>query len=294
VDAAGSSAEGVSRSKRKLPLHQAIALGALQGPAELLPISSSGHLVLVPALLDWSYTELDDELRKSFEVALHAGTAAALLIALRHEVAEALRELDGGRLARHALTFIPPGLAALALERPIERRLGSPRGVAAAQVVAGMVLAAADRAPAERAHLDAGAADALALGLAQACALAPGVSRNGATLTAARLLRFERRAANRLSRHAALPIILAAAGLKGLRLWHRGLPRELAAPFAAGALSAFASTLASSRLVSVVDGARSYAPFAAYRVALGTAALARLSESGPGSAGRCAGPSSGA
>jgi undecaprenyl-diphosphatase len=252
-----------------------VGLGLLQGPAELLPISSSGHLVLVPALLRWSYVELDDELRKSFEVALHAGTAGALLIALRHEVAEALRELDTARAVRHALTFVPPGLAALAFERPIERRLGSPRSVALAQLVAGSALAAADRAPAERPHDSAGAADALAIGVAQACALAPGVSRNGATLTAARLLHFDRRAANRLSRHAALPIILAAAGLKGFRLWRRGLPAGLAAPFAAGAGAAFCSTLASRRLVDVVDGARSYAPFAAYRVVLGSVALRR-------------------
>jgi undecaprenyl-diphosphatase len=213
-----------------------------------LPISSSGHLVLVPALLGWSYVELDDELRKSFEVALHAGTALALLIALRHEVAEVVREMNAARLGRHALEFIPPGLAAFALERPIERRLGSARGVAAAQIAGGLALAAADRAPAERPHTDARALDALAIGVAQACALAPGVSRNGATLTAARLLRFERPAANRLSRHAALPIILAAAGLKGHRLWRRGLPRELAVPFLAGAAAAFGSTLASSRL----------------------------------------------
>jgi undecaprenyl-diphosphatase len=250
-------------------------LGLLQGPAELLPISSSGHLVLVPALLGWSYVELDDELRKSFEVALHAGTALALLIALRHEVAEVMRELDGRRLVRHALEFAPPGLAALVFERPIERRLGSARGVALAQVLGGLALAAADRRAAVRSHEDAQASDALAIGVAQACALAPGVSRNGATLTAARLLRFERPAANRLSRHAALPIILAAAGLKGHRLSRRGLPRRLAAPFAAGALAAFGSTLFSSRLVPLVDGARSYLPFAAYRVALGTVALTR-------------------
>jgi undecaprenyl-diphosphatase len=261
---------------RALPLRQAVALGALQGPAELLPISSSGHLVLVPALLDWSYCELDDELRKAFEVALHAGTALALLIALRHEVAEAVRELDGARLLRHALTFLPPGAAAFALERPIEQRLGSPRGVATAQVAAGAALALADRAPAERSHEDAGALDAFLIGCAQACALAPGVSRNGATLTAGRLLRFDRPAANRLSRHAALPIILAAAGLKGLRLWRRGLPRELALPFAAGACASFASTLASSPLVGAVDRARSYAPFAGYRIALGAVSLARL------------------
>jgi len=247
-------------------------LGALQGPTEMLPVSSSGHVALLPQLLGWSYAELDDELRKSFEVALHAGTAVALLIALRHEVVEVLREMDGRRLLRHALTFIPPVVAAFAFERPIEERLGNPRGVAAAQVVAGAVLAAADLRPAERSHADATALDALLLGLAQACALAPGVSRNGATLTAARLLRFDRRSANRLSRHAALPIILAAAGLKGARLWRRGLP----AGVVAGCGSAFGSTLLSSPLVRLVDGARSYAPFAAYRVALGAVSLMRL------------------
>jgi undecaprenyl-diphosphatase len=252
-------------------------LGALQGPAELLPVSSSGHLVLVPELLGWSYRELDPETRKSFEVALHAGTACALLIALRHEVAEALRELDGARLVRHALTFVPPGAAAFLFERRIEERLGSARAVAGAQVAGGALLAVADLRPAARDRDSASALDALVLGLAQACALAPGVSRNGAMLTAARALGFRRRAANVLSRHAALPIILAAAGLKGVRLWRRGMPPETVGAFALGALASFGSTLASTRLVSVVDEARSYLPFAAYRVALGGVALLRLS-----------------
>jgi undecaprenyl-diphosphatase len=241
-----------------------------------LPVSSSGHLVLVPALLGWRYGELDAELRKSFEVALHAGTAFALLIGLRREVAEVVRELDGRRLARHALEMVPPAGAALAFERPIEQRLGAPRRVAAAQIAAGTALALADRSPARRSRDDAGPADGLAIGLAQATALAPGVSRNGATLTAARLLRFERSAANRLSRHAALPIILAATALKGYRLARRGLSPGEAAPFAAGLGAAFASTLASSRLVARMDAARSYAPLAAYRVALGVASLALL------------------
>jgi undecaprenyl-diphosphatase len=263
-------------ARSRLPIAQAAALGALQGPAELLPVSSSGHLVLVPALLGWRYGELDAELRKSFEVALHAGTAAALLIGLRHEVAEVVRELDARRLARHGFEMLPPAAAALAFERPIEERLGSPRRVAVAQIVAGIALGLADRSPARRSRHDAGPADGLAIGIAQATALAPGVSRNGATLTAARLLRFERPAANRLSRHAALPIILAATGLKGRRLARRGLPAGMAASFGAGFAAAFASTLASSRLVGRVDGARSYAPFAAYRVALGCSALALL------------------
>jgi undecaprenyl-diphosphatase len=261
-----------ARRPARFDLRQAIVLGALQGPTELLPVSSSGHLVLVPALLGWSYSELDDELRKSFEVALHAGTAAALLIALRHEVAEVLRELDGARLLRHALTFLPPAGAAFLFERPIEERLGSARGVAGAQIAAGAVLALADLRPAERSHDDARALDALLIGAGQAFALAPGVSRNGATLTAARLLRFDRRAANRLSRHAALPIILAAAGLKGMRLWRRGLPLGIVA----GAAAAFTSTLASRRLVGLVDGTPTYLPFAAYRVGLGAVSLMRF------------------
>jgi undecaprenyl-diphosphatase len=264
------------RGRRRLPVHHALVLGAVQGPAELLPVSSSGHLVLLPELLDWPYAELDPELRKSFEVALHAGTAAALALALRHEVADVLRTLDARRVLGVALAFAPPAVAAFGLERAIEERAGGARGVALAQIGAGVALAVADRRPIERSQDDAGPLDHLLIGLGQATALAPGVSRNGASLTAARLRRFERPAASRLSRHAALPIILAASGLKGVRLARRGMPTEIAVPFAAGAAAAFASTLAATRLVAMIDDARSYAPFAAYRVALGACALSRL------------------
>ena len=213
-----------------------------------MPVSSSGHTALLPALLGWeSYLELDDELRKSFEVALHFGTAGALLIALRGEVASVLRDLSVSRLARHGLEILPPAVAAKFWERPIEQRFGDAQSVAFAQVVGGAALAAADRSPAVRVAGDAGLLDALAIGVGQAVALIPGVSRNGATLTAVRLRGFERRSANRLSRHAALPIIVAATGLKGARLASRGLPRELRAPFAIGAGAAFVSTLACAR-----------------------------------------------
>lgn len=238
-------------------------------------MSSSGHTALLPSLLGWhGYRALDDELRKSFEVALHAGTAAALLIALRAEVASVARSLDARRIVRHVLEILPPAVAARFWERSIEQRFGGARSVAAAQLAGGAALAVADRRPAVRVHGDAGLVDALAVGLGQATALVPGVSRNGATLTAARLRRFERRSANRLSRHAALPIIVAATGLKGARLAARGMPRGLRAPFAVGAGAAFASTIACARLIRLVDGAPSYAPFAAYRVAFGAAALA--------------------
>lgn len=248
----------------------------MQGPAELLPISSSGHIALVPELLGWEYGALDPELRKSFEVALHAGTALALLIALRDEVAEVVRSVDAQRLVGVALAFLPPAAAALAFERPIEQRLGSARSVAIAQMAAGLALGSADRRPATKTEAEAGPRDHLAIGLGQAVALAPGVSRNGGSLTALRLLRFDRAAANRLSRHAALPIILAATGLKGARLARRGLESGLRRAFFGGAGAAFASTLVCSRLIERMDGARSYMPFAAYRVALGALALGAL------------------
>src|SRR3981189_3004201 len=109
----------------ELNVIQAVARGALHGRAELLPISSSGHVALVPWLLDWPYARLDPELRKAFEVALHAGTAAALVVALRDEVADAVLELDGRRGALILLSSLPPAACALLLERPIERRLGT-------------------------------------------------------------------------------------------------------------------------------------------------------------------------
>jgi undecaprenyl-diphosphatase len=239
-------------------------------------VSSSGHLALVPGLFGWDYEGLDPELRKAFEVALHAGTAAALAIALRDEVGEVVRSLDARRIAGVALTFAPAAVVAAAFERVIEERLGSARSVALAQLAAGTALALADLAAAERPYSAAGMLDHLVIGCGQAAALMPGVSRNGATLTAARLLRFERRAASVLSRHAALPVIAGATALKGMRLAKRGLAPELRGPFAAGAAAAFASTLASRRLIGAMDRARSYRPFAAYRVALGAAALSRL------------------
>jgi undecaprenyl-diphosphatase len=144
-------------------------------------------------------------------------------------------------------------------------------------VAAGALLGLADRRPADRPLASAGALDHLLMGVGQAAALAPGVSRGGGSLTALRLRRMERPAAHRLARHAALPIILAAAGLKGARLARTGLPREVRGPFAAGTLAAFASTTLVARLIPRMDRAPSYIPFAAYRIGLGTVALLRVS-----------------
>ena len=258
-----------------LPLGEAVALGAIQGPTELLPVSSSGHLVLVPSTLGWRYRDLDPELRKSFEVALHAGGAVALLIGLRQEVAAYARSFGVENLVNLALSFAPAALAALAFERPIERHLSEPRPVAIALIAGAVAMAAADGFPEERGREEATAMDALAIGLAQACALVPGVSRNGATLSAARVLRFRRPDANVISRQIALPVILGAAVLKGVRLAGRGLPPGVATGMIAGAGAAFASTLASMRLITMLERSRSLLPYAGYRAALGAVALWR-------------------
>lgn len=216
----------------------------MQGPTELLPVSSSGHLVLLGSR------------DKAFDVFLHAGTAAALLLALPVPRPTRLTPL----------TLAPAAIAGVALERPIETRLGR-RAAAYGQIAGGLALLLADLAPARRGRSAARPRDALLLGLAQACALVPGVSRTGATLTAARLLRFRRDAASRLAREAALPVIAGATALKLARLGGPPRPTD-----GAGFAAAFASSLAAARLVPLVERLPSYAPFAVYRVALGLVA----------------------
>jgi undecaprenyl-diphosphatase len=253
----------------RLRTRDALALGLLHGPAELLPISSSGHVAVVPWLCGWPYSRLDGELRKAFEVALHAGTAAALLVGLRDEVGAAARELDRRRIQLVVLSFLPPAIVGCVLERPIEQRLGTPATVAAGLVVGALAMAVADVAGGQsRRRAEAGACDALCLGLAQACALVPGVSRNGATLAAARARGFAREDSSVLSRHCALPIIGAAAAREAVRARRHELGPNTARGFAAGIATSFASTLAALHFVRQIDHGRSPMPLVIYRLAL--------------------------
>jgi undecaprenyl-diphosphatase len=255
---------------------QGAVLGAIQGPTELLPISSSAHLSLVPWLAGWRWHELDPESRKSFEVALHAGAAVALLIGQRRMIAEELRAFDARRASVVALSFIPPAIVGYALERPIERRLGGPATTAVGLVAGAVAMVIADLRPQTRGPGDAGGLDGLLLGLGQAAALAPGVSRNGGTLAAARWRGFTREQANLLSRTVALPIIVGAALLKGIRLRRREIEPGLGRAMAAGVAASLASTLGSQKLIALVERDRALWPYAAYRVALATIVVLRL------------------
>ena len=260
----------------RIPAGRALALGVVQGPAELLPVSSSAHIVLVPWLAGWDWDELDPEVRKSFEVALHAGAAAALLIGQRRLIAEELRGFDLRRALLLSLSFLPAAVVGYTLERPIEQRLGGPRATALGLLVGAAAMLAADLRPQERGRGDATPTDGLVLGVAQAAALIPGVSRNGITLAAARGRRFSRDQANLLSRTIALPIIVGASVLKGVRLRRRGASPELRRAMAFGVGASFASTLASQRLIGLVERDRALWPYALYRAGLAAAVLAKL------------------
>jgi undecaprenyl-diphosphatase len=269
-------------AERALPLRHALALGLLQGPTELLPVSSSAHTTLLPLIAGWPYGDLGGPQRKSFEVALHAGAGIALAIDMRGDLRRQIAELDGPRSGFLALSVLPPALTGLAFGEAIERRLGGPRSIAAGLVLGAVAMAAADLAGGRpgRGAEAAGPLDGLALGLAQAAALVPGVSRNGATVTAARARGFGRGAARALSWDAALPVIVGATGLQGTRLARRGVGRDRR-PLIVGGVAAFLSTAVSARAIGPRRPIeRSLLPFAVYRCLLAAVAIARASAAG--------------
>ena len=251
-------------------MHRAevVALGLVQGPAELLPVSSSGHVAALPLLLRWEHAGLEGARRKEVEVALHAGGAVALIVGLR-------RELMALPLDVALLSMVPTVALAFAAERWIETRLGGPASLAGGLVAGSLALVLADRRPGERLEEDAGPRDGVLLGLAQACALVPGVSRSGATLAAARALGFARPDAARLSRGIGVPVLAGAAVLKGVRLLQRRPGRSELATLGAGALTAAAATLGSLPLARVLERDRPLAPWAAYRCVLAGVLLVR-------------------
>ena len=237
---------------------EAVALGLLQGPTELLPISSSAHIGLLLR------RDLPPAARKEVEVALHAGTALALAATLRQRP----------RLALLAAATAPPALAGLVLERVIEERLGTPPTVAAGLLAGAAAMVIADRTPARRGASEAGATDGAWLGLAQALALMPGVSRSGATRTVARARGFDRAGAAELSREVALPVLAGAAALKGLRLAQRRPPAGTLRTLGAGAAAAAVSTAAALRAERELAADTPLAAWAAYRTALAATILA--------------------
>lgn len=257
----------------RLSARRTAALGVVQGVCELLPVSSSAHVSLVPALLGWPEADLPPTRRRIVEVALHGGTAVALPWAVRDALARAPRSP-----AFHVLVATPPVIVGAVASDLIERRAAHRRAIAAGLVVGAAALVAGDRAvfarryATEKDHArEAGAADGLALGLAQAAALFPGVSRRGATLAAARARGYDRAAASDLSWAAGIPVMLAAAARGAVVSAKRGELRTDAPALAAGAAAAAVTVAALSPARPVIDRVP-YAAWAAWRSALAVAA----------------------
>ncbi|HEV8057153.1 MAG TPA: undecaprenyl-diphosphate phosphatase [Actinomycetota bacterium] len=225
---------------------QAIVLGITQGVTEFAPVSSSGHLIIVPWLFDWPILA-DPNLNKTFDVALHLGTLVGALVYFRHDVARyaraAFHSISTRRIGSTderlawalVVGTIPAIIVGATLESFIQDELGQPWLIAVMLVVFGVVLYAVDRIAASRRHLeDLGVRDGLVLGVAQALALQPGVSRSGVTMTAARVLTFDRETAARFSFLLSLPVIAGAVLYKGLDLAGKGIPAGMGGPFVAG------------------------------------------------------------
>ena len=261
------------------PDWQAFVLGVVQGATELLPVSSSGHLVLVPWLGDWTYLEDHPDFNKTFDVALHLGTLFAVVGYFFHELVAMVRaffrtlgtrRLDSPdeRLAWIVVVAtIPAAVVGLAFEDPITEHLGEPWQIAILLAVFAGVLWLVDRRPAVRQAHELSLREGLVVGVAQALALAPGVSRSGITITAGRMFRLDRDAAARLSFLLVVPTVLGAVVLKGVKDVLLGdLPTGWKGPFVVGVLAAWGTGLLAIEWLLGYVRRHTYGLFVIYRL----------------------------
>ena len=261
------------------PDWQAFVLGVVQGATELLPVSSSGHLVLVPWLGDWTYLEDHPDFNKTFDVALHLGTLFAVVGYFFHELVAMVRaffrtlgtrRLDSPdeRLAWIVVVAtIPAAVVGLAFEDPITEHLGEPWQIAILLAVFAGVLWLVDRRPAVRQAHELSLREGLVVGVAQALALAPGVSRSGITITAGRMFRLDRDAAARLSFLLVVPTVLGAVVLKGVKDVLLGdLPTGWKGPFVVGVLAAWGTGLLAIEWLLGYVRRHTYGLFVVYRL----------------------------
>jgi undecaprenyl-diphosphatase len=274
----------VGEAAGKLSGWQALALGIVQGATELLPISSSGHLILVPWAAEWRYLEQHPDFNKTFDVALHLGTLVAVVVYFWGDVVRLVRawlgsvarrriETDDERLAWYvAAATVPAAVAGALGEGLIEDHLGDPWQIAILLAVFGLFLWLADRVAARRELPDIGWKGAVGVGLAQCLALMPGVSRSGVTITAGRLLRLDRDQAARFAFLLLIPIVFGAAAWKGITdVLLEGLPPGSVGPFVVGMVSAAVVGVAAIWALLGYVRRHTYSVFVAYRLVLAAA-----------------------
>ena len=264
---------------------EALLLGIVQGLTEFLPISSSGHLIIVPWLFGWNDFD-SDSVQKAFDVALHIGTLAAVCIYFRHDLVVYIR--DGWRAVRskgHRVTpegrlawllllaTLPAAAVGAVFEKQIDEQLGRIPLIAVSLIAFGLLLGWADRLPGTRTIETMDRRDAVFIGAAQVLSLNPGTSRSGITITGARMRIFTREAAARISFLMAIPVTAGAAVFKVGKLVKDGIPDGLAVPMLVGIItSGVAGWLAVAGLLRYLR-TRSFLPFVIYRVVLGVVLL---------------------
>jgi len=261
-----------------MTVFQALVLGILQGLAEFLPISSSAHLALAPWAFGWPEPGL------AVDVALHVGTLVAVLVYFRDEWiklimaaleivrTQRIQTPEEKRVVFLIVATIPGGLAGVFLNDYAESTFRSPALIAVALAAMGIVLWLVDRVrPATRPLDSLRWSDAILIGVAQAAALLPGVSRSGATITAGRALALDRESAATFSFLMSMPIIAAAAIFKVPHLLRSG---GASLPLLVGVVASAVSGWLAIAIVMRYVRSHSYGVFAVYRVLLGAAVLA--------------------
>jgi undecaprenyl-diphosphatase len=272
-----------------MPILHAIILGLVQGFSEFLPISSSGHLALVPWLFGWNdFADVTNgaSIEKAFDTALHLGTLVAVLFYLRTELIGYVREgirivvspqradkQMGKRAWLFVASAIPAGIAGAIGQQWITDKLGTPVLIAVSLVVFGLLLLWADRQQGTRDVDTFTRKDALLIGLAQVLALNPGTSRSGITITAARKFGFSRDAAARVSFLMSVPVISGAVLFSLVKLVRDGIPDGLIAPMIAGIIAAGVSGWVAMWGMIRILRTRNFNMFVMYRVAVGFGVL---------------------
>jgi len=251
---------------------QAIVLGIVQGLTEFLPVSSSAHLILIPWLLKWR-----EDPGLAFDVVLHLGTLLALIVFYWREWLEMAMSLVNGDRVRHRLLFllivasVPGAIIGVLLEKQAETIFRSPVLIAVTLATLGLILWTADAFGSKKRKIgDLTLVDALLIGLSQALAIIPGVSRSGATITTARFLGIDRADAANFSFLMATPIIAGAGLLEARKFFHSGLTAQLGWGLAASAVFGLIAIVWLLRYVRT----HTYRPFAIYRIVLAVIVVA--------------------
>ncbi|MCG6883990.1 MAG: undecaprenyl-diphosphate phosphatase [Silicimonas sp.] len=261
-----------------MPILHLVLVAIVQGITEFLPISSSGHLILLPNLAG-----LEDQ-GLVIDVAVHVGTLGAVILYFRHDVTRAIDGLlhlgdpthPNARLALGLIVAtIPVVLAGLLLKLSgYDESLRSIAVVGWATLIFGIVLYWADqRGTQDKTATDWSLSHAFIMGLWQVIALIPGTSRSGITITGARQLGYERGDAARLAMLMSIPTILASGTLIGVEV-AATMDASAAKDSAIAALFAFAAALASLHFMMRLLQSVSFTPYVIYRVALGIVLLA--------------------